>query len=448
MVLGVYILIVEDAQLFVNMVWSVRNKIVFTSHGYLLFVGNSCSLIKLSYKQLLSIMLFIVLRSKRIFKEKDFKLLQKTGAIVENEKEFIDSFRMLENKVRASYRGFDLTVCISEACNFSCRYCYEKAEQKNCLISYKVIDKLVEILQQQKNLFSSINVTLYGGEPLLSLDRIFYLDKKLKSLNKKINYSMITNGYLLSLKNYKLLRELPISNYQVTIDGFASNHNYNRPHKHNSDTYTVILRNLSDIYNYCKENELQPNIKIRVNIDKCNANSFVKFYNYINSNFENSFPINSAFIENYDKRYDYNILSTRQRIKFCLRNFKNEIYETRYLPLVYNRLNYCCATLSKSIVMDAHGNVYKCWTDIGIKQRIIYNIFVPKNRNLILESQYYITPDPLYDKKCQRCFLLFSCYGGCPRNIVDKKSRGCALAKYKPRQFLEALYNRRKKNEN
>lgn len=448
MVQDVSILIVGDVLLSVNMIWSVRNKIVLSSHGFLLYIGNSCSLLKLSFQQLLSIMLFIIFKTKGVFKQDDFKLLQKTGAILDSEETFLNSIRMLENRFRASYRGFDLTICISESCNFSCRYCYEKTEKKTCIISYKVIDRLIDNLKQQENTFSSIHITLYGGEPLLSIDRILYLHNKLKSLNKKLFYSMITNGYLLSLENYKVLLKLPIDKYQITIDGFQNSHNFNRPHKHKFDTYSVILRNLTDIYNFCKQNEMQPNITIRVNIDKRNAETFVDFYKYINSTFSNCFSINSAFIEDYNKRNNPNILSTRQRIKFCLRNFSNNIYETRYLPHVFNRLNYCCATLSKSIVIDAHGNVYKCWTDIGIKKRVIFNVFSPRNRNLVLESQYYIAPDPLYDKKCKHCFLLFSCYGGCPRNIVDKKSRNCTLAKYRPKQFLEALYNRRIKNEN
>lgn len=131
------------------------------------------------------------------------------------------------------------------------------------------------------------------------------------------------------------------------------------------------------------------------------------------------------------------------KIKFCLNNFKNGIYENRYLPHIYNRTNYCCATLSKSIVMDANGNVYKCWNDIGFKNKIIFNINNPQKTNLSLEFKYYIVSDPLYDKKCAHCFLLFSYYGGCQRNVIDKKVRDCEFAKYKPKQFLEALYNRR-----
>ena len=123
MVQDVSILIVGDVLLSVNMIWSVRNKIVLSSHGFLLYIGNSCSLLKLSFQQLLSIMLFIIFKTKGVFKQDDFKLLQKTGAILDSEETFLNSIRMLENRFRASYRGFDLTICISESCNFSCRYC-------------------------------------------------------------------------------------------------------------------------------------------------------------------------------------------------------------------------------------------------------------------------------------------------------------------------------------
>lgn len=445
--LDVLILIVMDVRDFVkNMKWSARNKIVLNSHGGLLYIGNSCSLVKLSFRQIFSIVLYILSKNEKCLKKSDFQLLKSLGAILDDDKIVLNSFKMLENKFRAANRVYDITICISESCNFSCRYCYENAKDKKRIISNKTIDQLIEYLNRQKETFSSINVTLYGGEPLLSKERIFYLHNKLQLLDKKIVYSMITNGYLLTLESYKELQKLPINKYQITIDGFQQNHNKNRPHKHDIDSYSTILKNLSEIYNYCKNSNIQSNITIRVDIDKCNEKSFVTFYKFICEKFSKNYPIYSAFIENYSDKNDLDLLSKKDKIKFCLNNFENRIYENRYLPHIYNRTNYCCATLSKSIVMDANGNVYKCWSDIGLKNKVIFNINNPQKVNLNLESKYYIVSDPLYDKKCEHCFLLFSCYGGCPRDVIDKKVRNCELAKYKPKQFLETIYNRRNKS--
>ncbi len=114
--------------------WSIRNKIVFTSHGILLYVGNSCSLIKLNLKQLFKLFLFIFFKNEKILKKEDLTLLKRTGALLEcKEVDFLNSTIMLENCYRATCRVFDITICISEGCNFKCRYCYEKAfEKKIC----------------------------------------------------------------------------------------------------------------------------------------------------------------------------------------------------------------------------------------------------------------------------------------------------------------------------
>lgn len=106
-------------------------------------------------------------------------------------------------------------------------------------------------------------------------------------------------------------------------------------------------------------------------------------------------------------------------------------------------MNYCCATFTKLLVLDTSGNVFKCWNDIGNNKKIIFNINSPRNKNNFLESMYYIFSDPIYDKKCSKCFLLLSCFGGCPQIKADTKKRACELAKHKPKEFLEALYLRR-----
>ena len=161
----------------------------------------------------------------------------------------------------------------------------------------------------------------------------------------------------------------------------------------------------------------------------------------INKRYNAFFLINSAFIEN---KKDKTILSKRQRIKFCLKNFSHKIYENRYLPHTNSRMNYCCATLHKSMVIDSTGNVFKCWNDIGNNDKIIFKLNKPKQKNILQEAKYYTQTEPLYDKKCIKCFLLFSCYGGCPQKNADTKKRDCDLAKYKPAKFLEALYLRRR----
>lgn len=384
------------------------------------------------------------IKNKKLLTQNDLDLLQKTGAITEyRDFDFLNSIKMIENRYRAIHQILDLTICISESCNFHCKYCYEKAFNKNKIISYKVIDKLIDYLKLQQEHFSFINVTIYGGEPLLSLEKITYLHKKLLELNKETSYTIITNGYLLSLEVFKVLTQLSINRFQVTLDGFKNTHNKKRPHKRKSDSYEKITKNLDEIYNFCISNNQKISINIRVNIDKTNKDSFVNFYKYIHNKYNNFFFVNSAFIENLDNKKDKSILSKKERIKFCLNNFSNNIYEPRFLPRTSVRMNYCCATFTKSLVLDTSGNVFKCWNDIGNNKKIIFNINSPRNKNNFLESMYYIFSDPIYDKKCSKCFLLLSCFGGCPQIKADTKKRACELAKHKPKEFLETLYLRR-----
>ena len=138
----------------------------------------------------------------------------------------------------------------------------KKHLKKKSVISYNVIEQFIQYLKLQQEEFSGLNITIYGGEPLLSLKRILYLHKKVSELNKNITYFVITNGYLLSLNVYKILMELPVKHFQVTIDGFKETHNKNRPHKRNNDSFEQIIKNLDDIYAFCIANTKKSNISI------------------------------------------------------------------------------------------------------------------------------------------------------------------------------------------
>ena len=101
---------------------------------------------------------------------------------------------------------------VTQKCNLSCRYCafgenynnHEFRENKNmnfemasCFIKY--ILNLKEI--NNKSTQSYLNISFYGGEPLLNFQLIKKIVEYLTSLgleDRQIGYSMTTNGLLLN----------------------------------------------------------------------------------------------------------------------------------------------------------------------------------------------------------------------------------------------------------
>jgi radical SAM protein with 4Fe4S-binding SPASM domain len=107
---------------------------------------------------------------------------------------------------------------ITYACNLSCAHCLTNSGKKsdrelNTEESFQIIDKLGES--------KILNLSLVGGEPFLRPDII----KILKYLSKtKIRTSISTNGIYLPKQILIELRDLPIFQIQVSIDGIGDNH--------------------------------------------------------------------------------------------------------------------------------------------------------------------------------------------------------------------------------
>lgn len=85
----------------------------------------------------------------------------------------------------------DYTVSITNRCNLSCSYCYERQLNTDYgCISEKTADKVTEFINSRGD---AVNVYLFGGEPLLYKDIV----KRFIENIKAVKFVITTNGTLL-----------------------------------------------------------------------------------------------------------------------------------------------------------------------------------------------------------------------------------------------------------
>ena len=288
-----------------------------------------------------------------------------------------------------------------------------------------------------------IHIKLFGGEPLLGIESIIKFHKELKDTKIEFEYEMVTNGYLSNQENIEILDTLPVNLYQITIDGFEEVHNKRRPHVKYNDSYLRIINNLHLLKTYYKNKNRRPVVHIRVNIDKTNKEVYHKLYYEIIKLFQNLCIPYASFV--HDKKpsiRNTNIMSKEEKVKFILDNYNNYGIFDYLLNLDSKfKFNYCMADLANSLVVDSKGNTYKCLHDIGNKEKILFNINSAGNYNELIESQYMVKASPFFDDTCKKCFLLFSCFGGCPFERLNN-NKGCLLTKYNPEGFFEMYYKK------
>jgi sulfatase maturation enzyme AslB (radical SAM superfamily) len=113
-----------------------------------------------------------------------------------------------------------LAFIVTDDCNYNCFYCPQKKE--NIYMKQSTLEKAVEFFYPF--LDEEAYIVFYGGEPLLAFDNIKYtvslLREKSRQEEKKIKYSITTNGSLVTKEVLHFLNENGF-NMVLSFDGLA-----------------------------------------------------------------------------------------------------------------------------------------------------------------------------------------------------------------------------------
>jgi sulfatase maturation enzyme AslB (radical SAM superfamily) len=147
----------------------------------------------------------------------------------------------------------NLTFILTDQCNFTCTYCFQKRLNPITIGSKDVI-KSIDLLYPFLAENSYIN--FYGGEPLLAYDSIReilrYMGEKNKKLDQKgITLTLTTNGSLLDEKKIEFLNR---HRFQVMVSFDGPAHEINR----RPGNFDLILANI-------KKLQTRPNIHLELN---------------------------------------------------------------------------------------------------------------------------------------------------------------------------------------
>lgn len=91
-----------------------------------------------------------------------------------------------------------LKIIFGTKCNLNCEYCYQIDKCND--MSDEVLDKIIEEINKSEEQFS---IHLFGGEPLIYIDKILYLIDNIDRYKHK--FSISTNGTLID--NFRLLEQ-------------------------------------------------------------------------------------------------------------------------------------------------------------------------------------------------------------------------------------------------
>lgn len=386
--------------------------------------------------------------SKNLFislKNKDFNLIPESIMQKLLQEQIIcdasinENAYMLHHLAEARYDNvLRITIIPTESCNFKCVYCYQSHNDNH--MSESVESSVVNFFKRYTKSCSAINIEWFGGEPLLRAETVINISRKIKEFareyGKPVIASMTTNGYLLDLDTFDCLVSNNVLYYQITLDGFASEHDKNRPLASGEGSYEKIISNLLRIRDHSTRKYFV--IAIRINISKDNLSTIDSFLAYLSENFGNDkrFSIIIDTIKDWGgesvKQITDSLLPNHQHLGSIIPNNPSGVnYFSDFFESTANRI--CHASKRDGYVINYNGEILKCAKaalEGEATRKMNYIGILSESGGVVLDklkiSQWLCFPKPY--PKCDDCLWLPACISmHCPlRDIINLPAR-CLL---------------------
>ncbi len=138
-----------------------------------------------------------------------------------------------------------VTVVLTRKCNLGCNYCYQDKDLADPRLN---IEQIIAHLKGQVVPGGRLQVTWFGGEPLLRLSLIEELTHAVRdhcrAMGTHYQASTSTNGVLLNRERVEKLLALDVGRYQISLDGPPEIQEHRRPSLNRAPTYDTILDNI------------------------------------------------------------------------------------------------------------------------------------------------------------------------------------------------------------
>jgi uncharacterized protein len=324
---------------------------------------------------------------------------------------------------RRSGDHLNLTIAATLNCNLACGYCFQGQNKPAKRMDDAVQGKLIAFVEGRLDEVKSLNLTWYGGEPLMNPQEIWRTASAIKSLcaEKGVSFSsfIITNGFLLTSGIARMLVEHGVFGAQVTVDGLGEDHDRMRPHISGRGSFERILANVEDVL---ANSTLA--ISLRISVDTENSSGVVALLNFLSERElarTGRFSVYFAQIEAISSGCsDYEPMSLSKQ--------KYAQLEVELLRLAVSlklkthtffgqNLSLCQAVRPNDLIITPNGDLHKCWDTVSYGDLKIGNI-AQENAREALSDNLWTDWVPTRNPICQACKILPICGGGCAFKTV------------------------------
>lgn len=381
------------------------------------------------YNTLYNSMLTMSDREYKQYREQNFHDLDMVEVLADNGfiiPEYTDEFDRYNYYQKELYNMFPspahYTVVLTTKCNARCIYCYEKGVRYEDM-SLQTAEKFSELLlRTEKN----IDITWFGGEPLLNTKLIDIISNVLNSNNKEFTSGIITNGSLLSEEIIETrFKNWHIEWVQVTLDGMAEEYAKRKCYYNaKENNFDKIVENIDLLL----ANNV--NVSIRLNSDAENREECMRAAAFLKERYNGNMylTVYPAFLTG-DKN---NLREMNERIKYTSSVYRMYPPESELLS-DNPKVNACFYQQPGAFVIDFDGIILCCDRDVGKQKTKIGTVYEIESFNDLKKPNEII---PKVREQCRSCVYYPKCGGGCRAAYSCRcEYDACFMERYKT-EFL------------
>ncbi|WP_410771650.1 radical SAM protein [Fontibacillus sp. BL9] len=332
--------------------------------------------------------------------------------------------------VPTNYSVSALALHVIHDCNLRCAYCYGGGGDfggERVAMSEEVALKAVDFLIRESGDQQSLNITFFGGEPLMNLPLIKkvteYCRQKERETGKTFNLGMTTNGTLLTDKTLKYLNENRIS-VGISIDGPKETHDKYRRYEDQSGSFDRLMEGTRKLLD---SRDGRVTARITVTRDNLNIVDITKFISELGFRKVNLALVSTSdgsplsirkedlhyIAEQYQQLAEEFIASIKEKKRYFINVF------TSRLELLHNRkfMFYDCGAGRRYMAVSPEGGIYMCHRFVGMEEQRMGDLDHGFSEDMLRDV---VNSHVEQKEGCGDCWARYMCGGGCFYNSVEK----------------------------
>lgn len=341
-------------------------------------------------------------------------LLQK-GIFVCDDADETETYIRKREEYERSSGEYTITINPTLACNMSCWYCYESHKNMPAMsadVKQSVLLLIDKLLADNK--LKKLNLSFFGGEPLLYFDKVVvdiinHAKMQCKAFDAKLSIHFTTNAYLLTDNVLKQLEGLDVS-FQITIDGGKQVHDSVRKTKGGEPTYARIVEHIHQTLSHgfpvgVRFNYTAKSIPSFIDVVKDFSHLQQEQKQLVNFTFQRVWQDNEGDADQVGQQVEH-IERAFEQAGLFVNNAKSYI------------VPYCYADGVNTAVVNYNGDLFKCTA----------RDFAPKSKEGTLAADGTLRWNERLRKRmsirhgsdtCLQCRIYPICHGGCSQMKLE-----------------------------